>query len=214
MVKAETTDETVTFSKTAPETQGPNNGSLQIAVAQANTRGNFIQDKAIVSFNAGDELEKFFFNEDNAKLYIPQGNRDFAIACSEKSGEMPLNFKAMKNGEYTITIHPEAVELDYLHLIDNMTGNDIDLLASPSYSFYAQTTDYESRFKLVFSNNNEDGPSTGSGTFAFYSNGNIIINGEGTIQVIDMMGRIIVSDGGHTRCVPTTGMASGVYVFL
>ena len=93
-----------------------------------------------------------------------------------------------------------------------MTGNDIDLLASPSYSFNAQTTDYESRFKLVFSNNNEEGPSTGSGTFAFYSNGNIIINGEGTIQVIDIMGRIIVSDGGHTRCVPTTGMAPGVYV--
>lgn len=150
MVKVETTDETVTFSKTAPETQGPNNGSLQIAVAQANTRGNSIQDKAIVSFNAGDELGKFFFNEDNAKLYIQQGNRDFAIACSEKSGEMPLNFKATKDGIYTLSVNPDNVDLDYLHLIDNLTGADVDLLQTPAYSFTAKTTDYTSRFRLVF----------------------------------------------------------------
>ena len=31
-----------------------------------------------------------------------------------------------------------------------MTGNDIDLLSTPSYSFEARTTDYENRFKLVF----------------------------------------------------------------
>ena len=216
MVKAGNTDETVTFGKTAPETAA-NQGVLQIAVAQANQRGASTGsatalDKAIVSFNAGDRLEKFVFNEDNATLSIPQGGKDFAIANAEKMGEMPLNFKAVKNGQYTLLVNPEGAKMDYLHLIDNMTGANIDLLATPSYTFEAKTTDYESRFKLVFSTNDEDGPSTGSGTFAFYSNGNIIINGEGTIQVIDMMGRIIVSDGGHTRCVPTTGMASGVYV--
>jgi hypothetical protein len=216
MVKADNTGETVTFSKTAPET-AVNQGVLQIAVAQANQRGASTgsataSDKAIVSFNAGDRLEKFVFNEDNATLSIPQGGKDFAIANAEKMGEMPLNFKAAKNGEYTITVNPEAVEMDYLHLIDNMTGNDIDLLASPSYSFNAKTTDYESRFKLVFSTNNTDGPSTGSGTFAFISNGNIIINGEGTVQVIDMAGHIIVSVDEYTRSIPTAGMTSGVYV--
>ena len=65
MVKAESEGESVTFSKTAPETQG-HSGSLQIAVAQTNTRGDAVQDKAIVSFNEGDALEKFVFNEDNA----------------------------------------------------------------------------------------------------------------------------------------------------
>jgi hypothetical protein len=150
MVKAETTGESVTFSKTAPSGQN-NQGVLQIAVAQANTRGNAVEDKAIVSFNSGDRLEKFVFNEDNATLSIPQGGKDFAIANAEKMGEMPLNFKAAKNGEYTITVNPEAVEMDYLHLIDNMTGVDIDLLASPSYSFNAKTTDHASRFRLVFS---------------------------------------------------------------
>ena len=216
MVKAETAGESVIFSKTAPEA-AVNQGVLQIAVANANQRGASTGsatalDKAIVSFNAGDRLEKFVFNKDNATLSIPQGGKDLAIASAEKEGEMPLNFKAIKNGEYTITVNPEAVEMDYLHLIDNMTGNDIDLLASPSYSFNAKTTDYESRFKLVFSTNDVDGPSTGSGTFAFHSNGNIIINGEGTVQVIDMVGHIIVSVDEYTRCIPTAGMTSGVYV--
>jgi hypothetical protein len=81
-----------------------------------------------------------------------------------------------------------------------------------SYTFTARTTDYESRFKLVFACG--DGPSTSSGTFAYISNGNIIINGEGTLQVIDVMGRIVRTvglsqSGSHTT---TTGMPAGLYV--
>ena len=49
-----------------------------------------------------------------------------------------------------VTVNPEEVEFSYLHLIDNLTGNDVDLLATPSYSFEAKTTDYDLRFKLVF----------------------------------------------------------------
>ena len=41
---------------------------------------------------------------------------------------MPLNFEASENGEYTISIKAENAEFDYLHLIDNLTGTDIDLL--------------------------------------------------------------------------------------
>lgn len=214
MVKAETTDETVTFSKTAPETQGPNNGSLQIAVAQANTRGNSIQDKVIVSFNAGDELEKFFFNEDNAKLYIQQGNRDFAIACSEKSGEMPLNFKAAKDGIYTFSVNPDNVDFHYLHLIDNLTGADVDLLQTPAYSFTAKTTDYTSRFRLVFFANDASSDPASDAPFAFISNGSIVIIGaeaDAVLQIVDMQERIIVCcDAAHH--VSIDGMTSGVYV--
>lgn len=214
MVKAETTDETVTFSKTAPETQGPNNGSLQIAVAQANTRGNSIQDKAIVSFNAGDRLEKFVFNKENAVISIPQGGKELAIACSDKQGEMPLNFKASKNGEYTLTINPEAVELDYLHLIDNLTGADVDLLQTPAYSFTAKTTDYTSRFRLVFFANDASSDPASDAPFAFISNGSIVIIGaeaDAVLQIVDMQGRIIVCcDAAHH--VSIDGMTSGVYV--
>jgi hypothetical protein len=96
---------------------------------------------------------------DNAEIYIPQGNEDYAIAYSDKQGEMPLNFKANKDGEYILSFNLEGVEMGYLHLIDTMTGTDVNLLQAPSYSFTAITHDNESRFKLVFAANNGDGVS-------------------------------------------------------
>jgi len=210
--------ETVTFTKDAPAQSQGSNASLQIALSQAvepdpatlrQAQGSTpLLDNAIVSFNEGSVLPKFRFGN-NAEIYLPQGNEDYAIAFNDKQGEMPLNFKAKENGSYTLTINPETVEMTYLHLIDNLTGTDVDLIATPSYTFTANTTDYESRFRLVFAAN--DGPSTGSGTFAYISNGNIIVNGEGTLQVIDMTGRVIRSSDAINR-VSTSGMTPGVYV--
>ena len=141
-----------------------------------------------MSFNEGSHLGKYIFNENHAKLYITQDGSDYAIAYSDGQSEMPINFKATENGSYTLTINPGSIEMDYLHLIDNMTGADVDLLAAPSYTFNARTTDYTSRFRLVFSANENDNENE---NFAFISNDEIIINGEGTVQMIDALGRIL-----------------------
>ena len=209
MVQADDNNESVTFTRVEPEAQSnqPDNRSLQIALTQANTRGAEQIDNVIVSFKEGEQLEKFLFNADLAKLYIPKDQKDYAITYSEKQGEMPLNFKATQDGEYTIAVNPENMEMGYLHLVDNLTGADVDLLASPSYTFQAKTTDYESRFKLVFA----VGSSTGSDTFAFISNGNIIVNGEGTLQMMDVTGRVVWVGDAINR-VSTSGMPAGVYV--
>jgi hypothetical protein len=222
IVEATSANDSVVFTKVAQQTNVvPDNGRLRIALTQvvepdsrfASLRGGTTKqstlDNAIITFNEGSQLGKFYFGHQNANIYISQGNQDYAIAFSEGQGEMPLNFKAKKNGNYTISVNPENVEMAYLHLIDNMTGADVDLIATSSYTFNAKTTDYASRFKLVFAVN--DGPSTGSGTFAFISNGNIIVNGEGTLQVIDMKGRVIRSTN-VAHNVSTSGMSAGVYV--
>ena len=209
IVQATDENQTVTFTKATRQSTAPNQGNLQIAVAQANTRDNAIEDNAIVSFNEGSLLGKFYFGKPRANIYIPKSHEEYAIAYSDGHGEMPINFRANENGQYTITVNPENVEMAYLHLIDNMTGADVDLLQTPEYTFTAKTTDYESRFRLVFSiceDANGDNE-----TFAFINNGNIIINGEGTVQVVDMMGRIVYQ-GDAKHCVSTTGMAPGVYV--
>jgi hypothetical protein len=134
------------------------------------------------------------------------------VVKAEAQGEMPVNFRAAENGTYTLTINPEGVEMNYLHLIDNMTGMDIDLLQTPSYTFEATTRDYESRFRLVFA-----GASTGSATddnFAFFSNGNLIINNDGnaTLQVIDITGRIISSESVNGSVSTTLNATPGVYM--
>jgi hypothetical protein len=173
-----------------------------------------------VRFDESRQLPKFQIRENSTKIYIPQDGKDYAIVSVGNMGEIPLNFKANENGTYTIAVNPEGVEMAYLHLIDNLTGADIDLLplckegqgdSQPvSYTFTATTTDYESRFKLVFS----VGPSTGSGTFAFYSNGNWIIanEGEATLQVIDITGRILSSETVNGSVSKAIHAAPGVYM--
>ena len=82
-----------------------------------------------------------------------------------------------------------------------------------TYTFTAQTTDYASRFRLVFSvcEDASDAP------FAYISNGNIVITADApgaSLQVIDVMGRIIRTVGLSQRDNRTTtvGMPAGVYV--
>jgi hypothetical protein len=204
VVKADYNYESVTFTHTAPQapTTSGGKGSLQIALSQpvtepveragvstGSTTGTL--DKAIVSFNEGCQLGKFYFGEQDANIYIPQGNEDYAIAYSNGQGEMPLCFKARENGEYTLTVSaPLTSNLSTLTLIDNLTGANVDLLQTPSYTFTARNDDYASRFKLVF--NAQQGGEEADDDFAFISNGEIIVNGTGTLQIIDALGRELV----------------------
>ena len=208
MVFAESgeTDPTVTFSKTAPQSAS-SNGSLQISVAHNSSKGSAIIDNAIVSFNDGDALGKYNFNDGDARLYIQQGSKELAIAYAGNQGEMPLNFKAKANGTYKISVNPEDVEMEYLHIIDNLTGNDTDLLQTPSYTFDASKADYASRFKLVFKANGvaDNSSSADSETFAYCNGSEWVIENEGeaTLQVIDLTGRILISEQISGSCSKT-----------
>ncbi|MCR5645004.1 MAG: T9SS type A sorting domain-containing protein [Bacteroidales bacterium] len=125
---------------------------------------------------------------------------------------MPLCFKAHENGEYTLTISitPHSSLLTP-HLIDNMTGADIDLLSTPSYTFTAKTTDYASRFKLVFNGNSAEG----NDDFAFIdAAGNLIVTGTGLLQVFDVLGHQLYAKQLPTpnSSLLTPNFPGGVYV--
>ena len=238
-VQATGNDQTVTFT-------AQTRGGEQSAVAMLNvllgkvlepvegpTQNNGVStssttltlDNAIVRFDGGQTLEKFSFREGSTKLYIPQGGTDYAIATSEGQGELPVNFEAEKNGTYTLSFSSQEVSFSYLHLIDNMTGDDIDLLphykggrgdSQPAtYTFQAKTTDYASRFKLVFVTDGEDSPSTGSETFAYYNGSEWMISntGRATLQVVDAMGRVLRSETiNGNATINTNGLSAGVYM--
>lgn len=163
-------------------------------------------DRAIVNFGEGS-LTKFQIHSNSTKLYIPVDGEDYAVVSSAEMGELPVNFEAKKSGSYTLAVSSE-LSFNYLHLIDNKTGADIDLLATPSYSFEAQTTDYASRFRLVFATGN------GEDTFAFYSNGSFVINNEGeaTVQVMDVTGRMLSSEAINGSASINVEGAAGVYM--
>ena len=212
-------NEIVTFSLVEPQssTHSPNSLNLVLAEQVVNRDGTSTSsvtiDNAIVSFDEGNQLDEFHFGKKKADLYIPQNKKEYAIVSSSAQGEMPVNFKANENGTYTLTIEAENTDLGYLHLIDNMTGNDIDLLITPSYTFEAKTSDYASRFRLVFTSNDAIDDDE---TFAYIHHGEIIINNVemcqgASIEVVDMTGRVIVSRDTTNR-ISTSEMAAGVYV--
>ena len=192
---------------------------LNINVTQGRATGSATTlDNAIVRFDNGSTLGKFQLNPNHTKVYIPQGGKDYAIVRSATQGEMPVNFKAEKNGSYTLNVSAENMGMHYLHLIDNMTGADVDLLADPSYSFEAKTTDYASRFRLVF-DANENGASTSSAAFAYYNGNNWVISNpstssgsEATLQVIDVMGRILRSETLKGNAEINLNQPAGIYM--
>ena len=198
-------DNSVTFTKTASK----NNPSIVAQLKSASLRGDMVIDQARVNFGENDNLVKYSLDQNATILYFPQEGNDYAALSFAGQSEMPLNFKTSSNGRYTLSFELDDADVNYLHLIDNMTGNDVDLLTAPSYTFEARTSDYASRFRLVFTS--EDGASTSTESFAYVSNGEIVINQEGTLQIVDMMGRIVVFGDAINR-VSTNELPQGVYV--
>ena len=194
-VKATGDDANITFNSSA---KGENVKHGHIAM-EINENG-FIVDRFIVK-NEGEPLEKFTLNENSTKIFATRDQQDWAVVTME-GDEQAVNFKAAKNGIYTLTVSAtlnsqlSTLNYNYLHLIDNMTGANIDLLTTPSYTFEAKTSDYPSRFKLVFSNCEDAVGDNGDAPFAFINNGQIIITtdvDEATLQVIDMLGHVILT---------------------
>ena len=168
-------------------------------------------DRARVRFNEGIGMEKISFDNNPVRLALTQNGNDYAVLYAANQNEIPVSFKAAE-GTYTLNMETAALELDYLHLIDNLTGADIDLLVNPSYTFEANGSDYTSRFKLVFmekedNDNNYD-------NFAFVSNSNIIVNGQGTLQVFDVNGRELFTKelSALSSQLSALSFSSGVYV--
>ena len=201
-VVANGADQTVTFA-----TENPNSKNAKLALNLTNS--NKLVDRAIVRFGEGQQLPKFQLNPNHTKVYFQQEGKDYAIVNATEMGEMPVSFKAESNGSYTLSVNAEEVSFAYLHLIDNMTGVETDLLSAPSYSFEAKSTDYANRFKLVFATGNNNGED-----FAFFSNGSFVINNEGnaTLQVVDVTGRILKSESINGCASVNVNAAPGVYM--
>ena len=222
-VKA-TEDGTLTFGSTQTRGEDQQDSYVRLVLRkEGSSTGSetMVVDRAYLRMNEGERLEKMSTSTAHSLLYFENGGSRYAVANNEAvNGVMPL-FLEKANGTYSIEATLLNAECGYLHLIDNMTGKDIDLLETPVYSFEAKTTDYASRFNLVFSSEG-DGPSTGSGTFAFIdADGNIILNagpstGSGTsiLQVFDVLGHQVYSKELSTinYQLSTTNFLPGIYV--
>lgn len=217
-VEAADDGQTVTFSKTPTR--------ISFVSLTVSKNEGVADDRVIVRFDNSRNIEKFMFNEGNTKFYIPQSDKEFAVVSTagiskqDEIAEIPVNFKASEKGTYAISFDLEDVSAEYIHLVDNMTGADIDLLAaskvSASYTFDSKPSDYASRFKLVFDMTGiEENVSAGTADFAYISNGNIVIEnieGQATMQIVDVLGRVInteIVSGSYNKA---HNLSAGLYI--
>ena len=148
-------------------------------------------------------------NPDVPMVYIRKTDGDYAIATmNDEVTQFNLNFKAMTTGRYTLKVAVDG-EFDYLHVFDRLTGRDIDMLTDEEYSFIGTTKDIEDRFtvRLSYSSGSADDE-----VFAYQNGSDVIVCGEGELQVFDVLGHFVMSkqvSGAETLSLGT----SGVYVF-
>ena len=208
LVQAQTAEESVSFSKTPIANQA----SITMKLSKSNIRSAHHIDQARISFEADYKLSKYTWDDASSMIYIPQNGQNFAVAYADGANEMPINIHVVQNGTYTISFEEINLNLNYLHLIDNLTGNEVDLLATHNYTFEAKTTDYASRFKLVFSIcEDADG---GNDSFVFASNGQLHLfnKGEAQLQIVDIMGRILSAETIHGSCSKALNLSDGIYI--
>ena len=153
-------------------------------------------------------------------VYCRYEGDDWTIVFTQPGlTEAAIRFEAMEDGEFTMKWDTQNGDFSYLHLIDNMTGADVDCLTTDEYRFTATTEDYRSRFRLVFGYTGieepeGDGSSTGSGTFAFQSGDELVVTGEGSLTMFDVTGRAVMSTQtyGTQTAASLPNVAAGVYL--
>ncbi|MBO4575049.1 MAG: T9SS type A sorting domain-containing protein, partial [Bacteroidales bacterium] len=196
--------ETVTFTKGSSKSDEGDDDNIVINLN--NNKGTII-DRAIVSFDEGHTLPKFQIKDNSTKLYIPQNGMDYAIAFAYRIGELPLNFKAEETGVYTLNFNGD--NMTAVSLVDMIEGAIIDLSVNDTYTFIGTSADRADRFKLVFSSPND----SNIDIFAYQTGNDIVVSGEGELQVFDVMGRLVMQhriDGVQTVTQP---LQTGVYIF-
>ncbi|MCR5444161.1 MAG: InlB B-repeat-containing protein [Bacteroidales bacterium] len=177
-------------------------------------------DIAYALFAEGEGLRKMAHLDAEApSLSIPQGAQRYAIATlSDSTQAFPLALQATP-GEYTLSLERlgnlEALEhLDYIHLIDRETGADIDLLRDSTYTFHATGSD-ANRFTVKLSPSATHYPLSTT-HFAHLSGDRLVIDGEGTLEAYDMIGRKLFSQEMNTNALTHLHInafpAAGVYI--
>ena len=164
-------------------------------------------DVAYALFADGEGLPKIAHLNTEAPMLSIDG---YAIAKLDVNAErFPMSFNGQ--GRYTLALKENSADATYLHLIDRATGRDIDLLATPEYSFVG--TGMADRFEVRLMPGMDE---NGNVTFVRLDGSRLIVDGEGELQVFDVMGRQLGSaqvSGTTTLDRSSLGIVStGVYV--
>ncbi len=150
-------------------------------------------DNVIIRF-AGEE-EGFNklqnFDEAIATVYVSENGTRYGIYnCEDNVQEIALNFDAKQMGNYTISLDING-KFENVTLVDRFTGIETNMLIEDEYSFTATSNDSHERFFIRLGNGQQP---TADSQFVFQSGEELILSIEGTVQIVDMLGRVVYSN--------------------
>ena len=172
-----------------------NEGNTDLAILECNRPENDGAKK----LRTGNAAGRIYFRYDNENLaiYFRNSDKDYQT----------LNFAAEEDGNFTLSWERANDNFRTLTLVDNITGIKTDMLTHDHYTFEGRVDDYNTRFKIVFGemDNNEEEPVLEH--FAFFDHGNLIVNGTGHFEVVDVLGRVVyateLTDTQNTVSLPS-----------
>ena len=185
LVKVAGKDPTMSYNAKSRKTE---NESNFLNIVSSGKAGN---DNVIIKLDGEQDnfpkLENF--NDDIALVYVTDNDIAYGIYnCNSEVQEVSLVFKASRMGEYNLHIEPNG-NFDHVTLVDLYNGAETNMLTS-SYSFTAIPKENGKRFVLKFAK----GEGAAEDKFAFLSGNELIVETEGTVQIIDVMGRMVYSN--------------------
>ena len=205
LVKANQAVEQLQFNETVPASKA--SSSMHSTLAFRVKGGNYCDIVYADIEGIGTGLNKIaHLNADAPTLSIPVDGNDYAIAMLPKeTTEFAMNFSG--RGEYTLEFMGNVgfMGVGYCHLTDRVTGADIDLLSSPTYTFTGTGND-ANRFIVKLSQDVFQ--------FAYHSGNNIIINGTGTLQVFDIIGKKLFSHEVNSQLSIPKSQFTGTGVYI
>ena len=167
-------------------------------------------DNFIVSLSGdSDGFKKLEnFNKDIAQIYVSEYGTHYGIVNRDADvEEVEFCFNASKMGRYTITVTPSG-EFSRISLYDRVENVETDMLADNTYKFFA-TNSTDNRFVLRFSTK----PADEEGFFVYQSGDELVIDAEGMVQIVDVMGRVLYSgEQSGVRRVSVSGMENSACV--
>ena len=201
---------TITMKNTdkEPKVSKYKNDKIKFIVANSE-----YEDATYVMFKKGNSLNKIEHrNPDIPMLYVNYNEMDYAIATlGDAIKSFNLNFKATTTGYYTLSCKPEG-EFTYLHVIDRITGQDVDMLAGNEYTFIGSPKDTEARF-IVCLEYQPDYSDGNSDVFAYQDGSDIVVSGNGELQLFDVTGRLVAKRYiNGAELISTSTLQTGVYI--
>lgn len=180
--------------------------------------GNGGTDNAVIVINDGDggfeKLENI--NDEISLVFVASGNERYGIySCSEEIDTISIGFDAKSMSEFKLRIEPEG-DFKFIYLIDNSTGDKINMLMEEYYEFVGMPDGNINRFIIVVADNYDIEEIEIRENFAYITNGNLIIEkmkGAGELKIIDITGRLMMTEKVSLGArINVESLSTGIYI--